>query len=77
MKLIAHRGGSFGKENSLETFIQAAKMGADAIECDIRRTKDGVLVIYHDESLGRLAGVDQKVSQTTFADMKMLLAKEG
>ena len=77
MKLIAHRGGSFGKENSLETFIQAAKMGADAIECDIRRTKDGVLVIYHDESLGRLAGVDQKVSQTTFADMKTLLAKEG
>ena len=31
MKLIAHRGGSFGKENSLETMIGAAKMGADGV----------------------------------------------
>lgn len=77
MKLIAHRGGSFGKENSLETFIQAAKMGADAIECDIRRTKDGVLVIYHDESLSRLAGAPQKVSEVSFAQMQRLLAREG
>lgn len=77
MKLIAHRGGSFGKENSLETMIGAAQMGADMVECDIRRTADGVYVIYHDESLSRLAGTDATVSGASFAQMKDLLAQNG
>ncbi len=77
MKLIAHRGGSFGKENSLDTMIAAAKMGADAVECDIRKTKDGVFVIYHDEDLTRLAGVETKVSTTTYGEMKAILGKNG
>ena len=40
MKLIAHRGGSFGKENSLETMITAAKMGADAVEFDYQNAQN-------------------------------------
>lgn len=77
MKLIAHRGGSFGKENSLATMITAAKMGADAVECDIRRTKDGVYVIYHDENLGRLSGTSATVSEVTLEKMQELLAKNN
>lgn len=77
MKLIAHRGGSFGKENSLSTIIASARMGADAVECDIRKTKDGVYVIYHDESLTRLAGVDTTVSGVTYDEMKGILANNG
>ena len=77
MKLIAHRGGSFGKENSLDTMIGAARMGADMVECDIRKTADGVYVIYHDESLSRLAGTEATVSGVTFAQMKALLAKNN
>lgn len=77
MKLIAHRGGSFGKENSLETMIGAARMGADMVECDIRRTADGVYVIYHDESLTRLAGTEATVSAVTFETMKALLANNN
>lgn len=77
MKLIAHRGGSFGKENSLETMITAAKMGADAVECDIRKTKDGVYVIYHAENLGRLSGTSATVSEVTLDEMQELLSKNN
>lgn len=77
MKLIAHRGGTFGKENSLETIIRSAKMGADMVECDIRKTKDGVYVIYHDEDLSRLAGKAVTVSGSTFSQMRELLEECG
>lgn len=77
MKLIAHRGGSLGKENSFETFLASARMGADMVECDIRRTKDGVLVIYHDPSLERLAGYPVTVDQVTLAQMQEMHAAKG
>ena len=77
MKLIAHRGGSLGQENSFETFLASARMGADMVECDIRRTKDGVLVIYHDPSLERLAGYPITVDQVTLEEMQEMHAAKG
>ena len=77
MQLIAHRGGSFGKENSLETMLSAAHSGADAVECDIRKTKDGVLVIFHDDTLTRLAGNTMKVSEVTAEQMRKYLEVNG
>lgn len=77
MQLIAHRGGSFGKENSLETMLSAARSGADAVECDIRKTKDGVLVIFHDDTLTRLAGNSLKVSDVTAEQMQKFLEDNG
>ena len=77
MNLIAHRGGSFGKENSLETIITSAKIGADAVECDIRKTKDGVYVIYHDENLSRLADTPATVSEITFEEMQRIFNNKG
>ncbi len=77
MKLIAHRGGSFGLENSLEAILTAACMGADAIECDIRRTKDGELVIYHDSNLSRLTGQDIEVCDMTYHEMQDVLQQFG
>lgn len=77
MKLVAHRGGSFGKENSLKTMIMASKIGADAVECDIRKTKDGVYVIYHDEDLTRLAGTQATISGVTLKEMQELLLKKN
>lgn len=77
MKLIAHRGGSLGKENSFETLVASARMGADMIECDIRRTKDGVLVIYHDNSLERLAGYPVNVTDVTLEEMQAMHQAKG
>ena len=55
--VIAHRGASSDfPENSLEAFSGAFEQGADWIELDVRRSKDGVLVVHHDAHLsdGRL-----------------------
>jgi glycerophosphoryl diester phosphodiesterase len=48
--IIAHRGApSYAKENTIESFEKAMTLGADVIEFDVRRTKDHVLIAYHDE----------------------------
>ena len=47
--IIAHRGASRAvRENTLEAFALAVAMGADGIELDMRRTRDGYLVVHHD-----------------------------
>lgn len=47
--VIAHRGASqLAQENTLEAFELAVQVGADAVELDVRRTADGVLVVHHD-----------------------------
>lgn len=54
VKSIAHRGASnLAPENSLEAFSKALSLNADMIEFDVRCTKDGVLVIMHDNDVGR------------------------
>lgn len=48
--VIAHRGGTrHYPENSAEAFAQAITLGADMLECDVRRTADGSLVLVHDD----------------------------
>ena len=50
--VIAHRGASAGAlANSLEAFELAIELGADMIECDVRRTREGELVTFHDEDV--------------------------
>lgn len=50
--IIAHRGApSYAKENTIESFEKAMISGADMIEFDVRRTKDNVLIAYHDEMI--------------------------
>ena len=54
MRVFAHRGYS-GKypENTMLAFREAEKTGADGIELDVQLSKDGELVIIHDETLDR------------------------
>ena len=50
--VIAHRGASRAEqENTLAAFRRAAEMGADAVELDVRRSADGILVVHHDPRL--------------------------
>lgn len=52
-KVIAHRGSSdTHPENSWAAFEAAVAEGADAIECDVQATREGVLVVRHDLNLG-------------------------
>lgn len=56
-QVLAHRGASRAeRENTLEAFLTAARMGAEAVELDVRRLRDGSMAIHHDPQLsdGRL-----------------------
>lgn len=73
-KIIAHRGSS-GKypENTMLAFRKAVEEGADMIETDVRKTKDGVLVIMHDNQLSRVSDdprADMKITESNYDDFK-------
>lgn len=73
-QVMAHRGASAAyPENTLEAFRAAAAMGAHAVELDVRRTRDGVLVVHHNPGLsdGRLICV------TNVADLPSSVARLG
>jgi glycerophosphoryl diester phosphodiesterase len=59
---IAHRGDPVGhRENTVPAFAAAVAQGADMLELDLRRTRDGAIVVLHDQSLLRLWGLDASV----------------
>ena len=74
----AHRGlwDSNTPENSMSAFM-LAKEGGYGIELDVRITKDGELVVFHDESLARMCGVNQRVRNLTLAEIKQLTLPNG
>ena len=59
MVVLGHRGGrgeGWPAENTLEAFARAIGEGADGVELDVRLTKDGVAVVFHDTTLARATG---------------------
>jgi glycerophosphoryl diester phosphodiesterase len=55
--VIAHRGASaVAPENTAASIREAIRLGAKVVEFDVRTTSDGVLVLFHDKDLDRLAG---------------------
>jgi glycerophosphoryl diester phosphodiesterase len=73
---LGHRGtGSYNlwaTENTLAAFEFAWEMGADSIETDVRKTKDGALVIMHDGSVTKTAWGTGRVEDMTLAEIKAL-----
>lgn len=56
-RVVGHRGSPReAPENTLASFRAAVAAGARAIELDVRLTRDGVLVVHHDDALGRTVG---------------------
>jgi glycerophosphoryl diester phosphodiesterase len=73
LELIAHRGFSaIAPENTLTAFTEAIAAGADSIECDVQLSADGVPVIFHNPTLEKNAGVAEKVTEKTLAELKTL-----
>ena len=69
--IIAHRGDSArAPENTLAAFRSAVDAGADGIELDVRLTKDGEVVVFHDSSLTRIAGRKNKLIQLTADELR-------
>lgn len=66
----AHRGASeYYPENTLWAFYEGLHMQADGIETDIQSTKDGVLVLHHDDTLQRVAGRNGRICDHTYAEL--------
>jgi len=71
MKIYAHRGASHDyPEMTMAAFEAAVKQGADGLECDLRLSKDGVAVLWHDADLARIANNKALVSGSTFVQLK-------
>jgi len=69
--LFAHRGLiSSAPENTYESVLLAQKQGFEAVEIDIRHTKDKELVLFHDETMKRLLGDDKKLEDVTYSEIK-------
>ena len=69
--IVAHRGASaVAPENTLEAFRTAIDGGAEGIEFDVRLGADGVPVVFHDETLDRIAGRHQLISSFTSDELK-------
>ena len=72
-RLCAHRGFStVAPENSMPAFGAAVALGAEEIEFDLWRTKDGVLVSCHDETLECVSDGTGKISDYTYAELLAL-----
>ncbi len=78
IRLFGHRGSSaLLPENTIPAFHQALADGANAIELDLRRTRDGHFVVCHDASGRRMAGEDHLVSGSTLAEIRRWDAGAG
>ena len=71
--LAAHRGDRLRHpENSISAFRSAIEFGVDMIETDVRMSSDGELVLIHDRSALRTAGIDRNVDEMSLAEIKEL-----
>ncbi|HKB40996.1 MAG TPA: glycerophosphodiester phosphodiesterase family protein [Gemmataceae bacterium] len=75
--VICHRGASeHAHENTLEAFRATFELGGDGNEFDIRATKDGVLVVFHDDMLDRLLEAYGDVSDFTWEELQRFRFRE-
>lgn len=77
--VLAHRGLRLKYiENTVEALVRAIEYGADGVEFDVRLTSDGVPVIFHDTTFKRLAGVDVRLREHTYEEVRRIdLRKRG
>ena len=74
----AHRGASeYCPENTLMSFYMGMQMGANGIETDVQKTKDGVLVLFHDDTITRVTGEIGCVADYTLTELQSFFVKKG
>lgn len=78
MRVIGHRGAAgIAPENSINSIKEAIKAGVDAIEFDVRLSKDNKLYLIHDPTLSRTHDVEQHISELNSSDIKKIKSKNG
>lgn len=75
--IIAHRGASaYEPENTMPSFELADDLNADYVELDVHMTKDGELIVMHDDDVKRTTEAVGKIKDYTLAELKELTANE-
>ena len=78
MLRIGHRGAkAYAPENTLTSFKKAIEIGVDAIELDVRKTKDNKLVVIHDADIKRTTNGKGLVAELTLKEIKGFSAEGG
>lgn len=73
IKIIGHRGyPSVFPENTLASFAGALDIGVDYIETDVQMTKDGELVLFHDDTITRITGQEGMISDYTYEELAQM-----
>jgi glycerophosphoryl diester phosphodiesterase len=71
--IVAHRGASsLARENTIESFKKAIEIGVDMIEFDVRRTRDQVLVVHHDELME-----EKPIKELTYDEISKMAKGHG
>ncbi len=74
----AHRGASaYTPENTFLAFYTGLYMGANGIETDVQQTKDGVLVLFHDDTITRLTGASGCIADYTLEQLRQFTFERG
>ncbi|MCP9986260.1 glycerophosphodiester phosphodiesterase [Streptomyces sudanensis] len=75
---VGHRGDPYRvRENTVASLRSALARGADAVEVDVRLTRDGVPVLLHDDTLRRLWRVDRPLAALSLAEVRELTGPQG
>ena len=70
---FVHRGGAEETiENTLDAFKYSAGLGFVYMETDVQATSDGEIVVFHDSDLKRMAGVNKKIEDLSFQEVKQI-----
>ncbi len=73
VSIVGHRGAlTCAPENTLASFREALKQGADIVELDVQRSADGQVVVFHDDGLDRTTNGQGPLAERTLAELKTL-----
>lgn len=68
--IVGHRGAALVEtENTMESFLRAQADGATVVECDVHLSKDGSVIVMHDETIDRMAAVDSPLATGALAEL--------
>ena len=73
-KMVAHRGlAGIEKENTCSAFVAAGNRSYFGVETDVHVTKDGKYVIFHDDNLERVSGINAAVEESTYEQLRRVV----
>lgn len=75
---IGHRGArAYEPENTIRSFARALELGVNAVELDVRKTRDNELVVIHDDKVDRTTNGKGLVSELTLKEIKSFITDKG